>query len=177
MKASKAAIAIHSLAGSLLRMAGYSVGTILILALISGFAGAYDESYANETLVLSTFLIVLCAVLVVIGTSIKRRVHRFRQYVSLMSSQKLTSIGDIAARTSRSMDYVQKDLRKMISMRFFVNASIDMTTNKIIVCASTLPGQGDSREYDVFQCSGCGATGTKVKGMLGHCDYCGSPIQ
>ena len=177
MRASKVAIAINSLVGSLLRMAGYSVGTILILALISGFAGAYDESYANEALVLSAFLIALCAVVVVIGTRIKRRVHRFRQYVSLMSSQKLTSIGDIAARTSRSMDFVQKDLQKMISKRFFVNASIDRATNKIIVCASTLPGQGGSTEYDVFHCSGCGAAGTKAKGMLGHCDYCGSPIQ
>jgi len=177
MKSSKVAVAINSFAGSLLRIAGYSVGAILILALISGFADAYDGSYTNEALVLSGFLIALCAVLVAIGTRIKRRVHRFRQYVSLMSSQKLTSIADIAARTSRSMDFVQKDLQKMIRKRFFVNASIDMTTRKIIVCASTLPGQGGSMECEVFHCSGCGAAGTKAKGMLGHCDYCGSPIQ
>jgi len=177
MKASKAAVAINSFFGHLLCLTGYFLGSVMALSLITGFAGAYDESYANEATILGAVTIILCAVAVFTGTRMKKRVDRFRQYVSLMSSQKLTFVGDIADRTSRSDDDVKKDLQKMISKRFFVNASLDMTTNQIIVCASTLPGRGDAVEYDVFCCSGCGATGTRAKGMMGHCDYCGTPVQ
>ena len=177
MNASKAAVAIHSFLGLLLSSAGYFIGSVLILALITGFAGAYDERFANEAMVSSAFCLALCAAAVLIGARIKRRVYRFRQYVSLISSQKLTSIGDIAERTSKSTDFVLKDLQKMINRRFFVNASIDMAARKIIVCASTLPVQGGPVEYEVFHCSGCGATGTKAKDQLGHCDYCGSPAR
>jgi hypothetical protein len=150
---------------------------MLTLALITGFAGAYDESYANEAIVLSGISIGLCAAAIIMGTCIKRRVRRFRQYVSLMSMQKLIAIGDIAARTSRSAVYVKKDLQKSLRKRFFVNATIDSVTNQIIICTSTLPVQGSTVNYEVFHCSGCGAAGTKAKDMLGYCDYCGSPVR
>ena len=184
MNASKAAVGFHSLVGHLLSIAGYFVGSTFLLAFITGFAGAYDESYANEAIILSALWLILCvaavvtgARIVVTGARIKRRIHRFRQYVALMSLQKLTSIDDIAASTSRSADFVKKDLQKMIRRRFFVNASIDEAANQIIVCAHTLPVQGGSVEYEVFHCSGCGASGSKEKDKLGHCDYCGSPVQ
>jgi len=47
--------------------------------------------------------------------------------------------------------------------RFFVNATVDSVTNKIIVCAGTLPEQGGSVEYEVFRRPNCGAAGTREK--------------
>jgi len=177
MNKSKTAVAVHSMVGHLLCLIGYSLGTLILIAIFLESIGAYETKVEYETILVSLIFLGICVIGIIIGTRIKGSVNRFRQYVSLMSLQKLTSISDIAARTSKSVYLVKKDLQKMISRSFFVNATIDIAANKIIVCAETLSTQGGSAEQEVFYCPGCGAAGTRVKGMIGYCEYCGSPVQ
>jgi len=177
MKGSKTVVVINTLLGHLLCIIGYSLGSLTLLALILSSIGAYETAVEYETIVVALLFLTICVALIVMGTRIKGRLNRFKRYVSLMSLQKLDSISDIASYMSKSADFVQKDLQKMISRRFFVNAKIDLNSNKIIICPGTLPGQVGSAGYEVFQCPGCGASGTRVRGVLGYCDYCGSPVQ
>ena len=177
MNNSKTAVAVNSILGHLLCLIGYSLGTLMLIAVLLASIGAFDTPVEYETILVTLIFFGICVTGIIMGTRIKGRVNRFRQYVSLISLQKLTYLGDIAARTSKPVEFVRKDMQKMISKSFFVNATIDMVADKIIICVSTLPMPEGSVEHEVFHCSGCGAAGTRVKGMIGYCDYCGSPVQ
>jgi len=179
MSVSKSAVVANAILGKLLGMIGYSVGVLSIIVVIVAYADMGSVG-AYEALAFFLVVLVLCLFAVVKGAQIKRRVKRFRQYVSLISLQNMTALGDIAASTSRPVVFVKRDLQKMIGKRYFVNATIDLATDTIIICPGTLPVQAPAAappEYEVFQCSGCGATGKKQKGSLGYCDYCGAPTQ
>ena len=177
MNNSKTAVAVNSILGHLLCLIGYSLGTLMLIALLLASIGAFGTEVEYETILVTLIFLGICVIGVIMGTLIKRRLNRFRQYVSLISLQKLTSIGDIAARRSKPVEFVRKDLQKMIGKSLFINATIDMVADKIIICTSTLPTPDGSVEHEVFHCPGCGAAGTRVKGMIGYCDYCGSPVQ
>jgi len=176
MRASKAAIITNSVLGHVFCIVGYFFAVMLTLALVTGFAGAYEERFDNEFVILSSFAIALCVIGIIIGTRKIRMVNRFRQYVSLISLQRITDIGDIAKRLAKPKDFVKKDMQTMIKKGFFVNAMIDMAAEMIIINPSVIPVQGGAVEYEVFRCPGCGASGSRIKGMLGYCDYCGSPV-
>ena len=177
MKRSKAAIVLNSVLANVLCIVGYILGALIIIALILEVADVYETGVSFDAILLSVVVLAACVIAIITGTLIKRTIKRFRQYVSLISLQRLTSIPDIAARVSKSADFVRKDLHKMIGKRFFANASIDMLSDEIIVNAGALPVQGGPVEYEVFQCSGCGARGSRIKGGLGYCDYCGFPVK
>jgi len=123
--------------------------------------------------------------LVVTGSRIKRRNKRFRRYVSLISLQNMTSLDNIAAVTTWSVDFVRADIQKMIDKRFFANASIDLANNIVIMCGKaasaqvSAKGQGQAAmeaEIEAFECPGCGAAGKKRRGDHVECEYCGSMI-
>ena len=177
MKKSKAAIFLNSILANVLCVVGYLLGALVIIALILEVADVYDTGVSFDAILISIVVLAACVIAIVTGTIIKRSIRRFRQYVSLISLQRLTSIPAIAARVSKPADFVRKDLQKMIGKRFFANASIDMLSDEIIVNAGALPVQGGPVEYEVFQCSGCGARGSRIKGGLGYCDYCGFPVK
>jgi len=177
MKKSKAAIILNSVLANVLCIVGYILGALVAIALILEVADVYETGASFDAILLSIVVLAACVIAIVAGTIIKRSIRRFRQYVSLISLQRLTSIRDIAARVSKPVDFVRKDLQKMIGKRFFANASIDMLSDEIIVNAGALPVQGGPVEYEVFQCSGCGARGSRIKGGLGYCDYCGFPVK
>jgi len=177
MNKPKSAVGAHSVLGHLLSIVGYSLGTLMLLALLLESVGAYETEVEYETILVTSIFLGICVIGVMAGARVKGRVKRFRQYVALISLQELTSIGDIASQTNKSVEFVRKDLQKMISKRYFVNAAIDTYADKIIVGAGMPPAEGGSREYEVFHCPGCGAKGTKAKGNIGYCDYCGSPVQ
>jgi len=177
MKKSKAVVALSSILGNVLCIIGCILGAFVLLALILEIADVYETGTSFDAILISIVVLAACVVAVIAGTFIKRRVKRFRQYVSLISLQRLTSIKSIAAHMSMPADFVRNDMQKMIGQRFFANASIDLVTDEIIVTAATLPTQGGIVEYEVFSCPGCGARGSRIKGMLGYCDYCGFPVK
>ncbi|MCL2812760.1 MAG: hypothetical protein FWD25_12845 [Clostridia bacterium] len=163
-------------------MIGYLVGVLTILMLIIGYS--VDAFVPRAVLVFFLLVLALCFFCIAKGAQIKRRTNRFRHYVSLVSLQNMISLDDIANSTSKPVDFIKKDLQKMIRKRYFSNAVLDLATNRIIICPSTLPVSPLARtwavsppEYEVFQCLGCGAKGKKQKGLVGYCDFCGSPNQ
>jgi len=194
---SKAAVAVNAILGKILSIIGYTLGSLIILSFFSGYTST------GEVIVAVVF-IALCVVAVLGGMRIKRRIKRFKKYIELISARQITSLDDIAANTSKSVDFVRNDLQKMIDKKFFMNAAIDHAAGEIIIrgakasapsssaIAGQAQGQGHAaqaqyfasgtaqasarveREMETFVCSGCGATGIKIKGAPGSCEYCGS---
>jgi len=153
-------------------------GLSLFMLLVALFE--MDEKDASVLIAL-LLLLALCVFSIAKGAQIKRRIRRFKRYVSLISAQGMTSLESIAASTKQSLDFVRNDLQKMITKKFFAHAAIDFATDSILIggsgasVAASPPAQTHApAEYEPFACPGCGATGKKMKGIPYDCEYCGS---
>ena len=201
MNLSKVVVVANSTIGNAL----YIFGGIFTFFPLFGFIVFAIQGNININDVILLLVILAASVSSIVkGTQIKRRVDRFKQYVSLISREKINSIDQIAVATNQSADFVRKDLQKMIDKRFFANAFIDTATNNIIIVGGqTAPETSTNTEYtappsasvqnlartapvlsqnvvqatmEAVDCSGCGASATKLKGTQSSCEYCGSLI-
>ena len=66
-----------------------------------------------------------CAFLTAKGAGIRKRIKRFREYLSIMRGAEFYDIGDLAEKIGKKKDFVKADLNKMISMRMFPEGHID----------------------------------------------------
>jgi len=174
MKTSKAAVVANSAFGKIVSIIGYIFGPLMLLVLLFGL----PEEDTVGTAVICIILIAFSVLAIIKGVQIKRRVKRFKQYVSLISGQQMTSLENIAASTNQTVDFVGNDLKKMIKSRFFAQAKIDTAANEIVIGGTaTRPKRSQTQtELEDYICSGCDAQGSKPKGSGGICDYCGSPV-
>lgn len=184
MNTSKVAVTVSAFLGKMASITGYFL-TFLFLgtsAVLMHEVVQDGSMEATAGLIVVLVLLFFSVLLIVSGAKAKRRIKRFRRYVSLISGHNMTSIDELASSTSRPAAFVKKDLRKMIARRFFTNAAIDEAANEIIIGGGAAAGSGVQsqsaapRESETFCCRGCGASGVKPKGLPGTCDYCGSAI-
>ena len=120
------------------------------------------------------------------GIRIKQRIKRFRAYVSVLSAGDTVTVDTLANKTGLSIDFVQKDLKKMIDRKFFTNAYIDASTREIIIGNRTKNNDSQPNaqtqsmptvaEMESKRCPSCSAMGKKQKGLSGMCEYCGTVI-
>jgi len=181
---SRTAVAASAILGKLASLFGYTFGVIMLLALLRVSSG-----HTEVAAVLLVFLL-LCVLAVVKGARVKKRIRRFRNYVSLISGAHITSLHGIAGSTWQSVDFVRADMQKMIDKGFFVGVAIDRNTDELIIggqrgqAAAPPPIPSPSAVPPVksagpsgnesFTCTGCGAAGTKRKGASAECEYCGT---
>lgn len=177
MNTSKATVVANAALGKIASIIGWVFGSFMFALTISFI---FD---GDDTAIFTLVLLAGCVFLIIKGAKIKKRIKRFKKYVYSISVENMTSLNDLAESTHQSVDYVRNDLQDMISRKFFANASIDMATNKIVVGCRNISttfqhsAQPVSQtEYETFNCTGCGALGTKLKGTQGSCEYCGSPL-
>ncbi|MCL2572344.1 MAG: hypothetical protein FWE11_08060 [Defluviitaleaceae bacterium] len=196
---SKASITMSTIVGKILSLVGFGAvglfGLVLIVMLAEG---------DTEAVIGSAVFIIPGLFMIIQGRKIKNRIRRFRTYVSSIS-RGTTSIDAMASFVGKSSDFVIRDLYKMISKNYFVNARVDTVTRQIIIGRPThmpfhpqphmpphsqphmpnpggfpSPGVGGGHQppaIDSYTCNGCGATGTKQRGFHIQCDYCGSMIK
>ena len=176
MNTSKSAIIASAAKGKIASIVGYCgialflLGAVLML-LDSGLG----------TAIVGFVIAALFIPFIRMGSTIKKRIKRFKQYVSLISNQKMILISDLASATRQSASFVRDDLATMISKNFFTDASLDLTANehKIVIGRKTtvpiasIPTKTQAEMEDIT-CVGCGAAVAKLKGESGKCDYCGS---
>jgi len=188
MHSSKVAVTASAVLGKALTIIGY-IGSIffLIILIVSIVDPSIDEPGTELGMNITFIILVVVFVLLILkGYQITRRIVRFKRYISRISEQHITSLERLAAIDSRSVDFVIKDLQKMIDKKFFTNAFIDIATNKIVV--GNKPGfssgsvsqqiqNSAQTEMEPYVCSGCGASGVKPKGALAVCEYCGSVVK
>ena len=186
MNLSKVAVVANSMLGMVLII----LGSVLILFSLLMIIIIIGDGLGGEIAVL--LLLAASVWFIVKGVQIRRRVKRFRQYVSLISEQNMRSIEQIAEVTNQSVDFLIKDLQTMIDKGFFANAVINRATNDIIIGGQTVPVASinsaqtippvSSQNFVaqvqewVIDCEGCGAS-NRVPGQVGECEYCGSLLQ
>ena len=180
MSTSKAAVVASSLMGKIASIVGYIFGIFSLMIIIVGITDL-DSPGAFGAVVFLLGVLAVSVFLIVRGIKIKRRIKRFKQYISLISGAGMTSVASIAGATTHSVDFVSNDLQRMIDKKFFANAAIDYQSGEILI-GGRAPGtaavaqQVVTAEYECVACSGCGANNSKQKGLSDTCDYCGSPI-
>jgi hypothetical protein len=181
MNTSKVALVANATLGKILSIIGYALGALAVIALLTIFISELDSDTVIGIIFTLVVLLPLGIFFIVKGLRIKQRIKRFKQYVSLISSQQMTSIENIAASTSQTVDFVTKDLAAMIKRRFFANATIDMASHEIVIAGkkSSPPAQAKGTaflEMEAYICAGCEAEGQKPKGGNTSCDYCGNAV-
>ena len=120
---------VGSIAGILYTVFGFLGSTVLGILLIlysiwtSFFGGFLIDSTIYLGVVLTFF--VLSVGLSLRGRHLRKRVKRFKQYVSSLDGQSYCSIQELAIAVRKKEKFVVKDLRKMIDLGMFKEAHID----------------------------------------------------
>lgn len=178
MNYTNSAVNHSNITGKLISATGYLITLFFGLLSLIFFQAPYEWKYLEVHLV-CTFIAMIGVFLIIKGIRIKRRLARFTHYVSLMSTEQMTSIPSIASNTSRPVAFVKKDLQDMINRKFFTNASINLTTEEIVFrrtdATSTLY-HPEKVEKKTIYCPSCGAHRTKQNEKAEYCEYCGSLI-
>lgn len=176
---SKAKVTAVTLWGKLLSIIGY----IIIIFYIIGFITTIsDPNIDHDFIVLFVLLIIFAGIsllFIIPGWKIKKRLKRFRTYVRIISTERITSIDLIALKLNQSIDFVRNDLQKMIDKKYFINAYIDKENNEIVIAGLSFYTSDEEQEIEnpeVVQCKSCGAMNTKQMGSAAQCQYCGSSI-
>lgn len=183
MNTSKGAVVASSITGKIASILGYIVGGFSLLIILFGMTDLESEG-AVPALIFFIIIFILSILSVLKGLSIKKRLLRFRKYVELISVDHITSLENIAASTSQSIDFVRADLQKMIDKKYFINANLDLRSGEVIIGGNKAPAQASAEStpqnnqisYETVKCPGCGATNVKPMGATSSCEYCGSVL-
>lgn len=176
---SRSAIVVHRIMGVLASVVGYFIDFIFGITLLFGRLKG-----AASIIVLLIFLVV-GTLLIAYGIKTKRRIQRFKKYVSIISLENEISLENIASSCSQSLDFVTKDLQTMINQKFFTNAYIDKNTNTIILERKNTAYTHDtvkeaysvtSNNSKAVTCKNCGASNNIIIGTIAECEFCGSAI-
>lgn len=181
MNTSKSAIVISTIIGKVCSIIGYILVVTLGLPLVMG---AFKNTDIGVYIFVS-IIILLGVLLILFGIKTKRRIKRFKRYVLLISNEHMISLQNLATTTSQSIDFIKKDLQKMINKKYFTNASIDLGTGVIVIGnrqqivpnINTTTQENIPIEIETITCSGCGATNSRQKGIVGYCEYCGTILK
>ena len=125
---------------------------------------------------LAFFYIIVGGLFIYNGIRIKRRINRFKHYVSLISLQGITRLEILAAQTAKPVTFVREDLQKMINKKFFRSASIDAIKGEILITGGQTFAQGSPASLENYNCSRCGGSGIQEKRSTTICEYCGSVV-
>jgi hypothetical protein len=182
MNKSKVAVVASVVTGKILSIAGWIGAILFALVGTIGLAGVDEGDSVIAVFIICLILVGISILMILKGIQIKGRIKRFKQYVSLISSQQMTSLDNIAVNVNKPVDFVKTDIQKMISMSFFANASID-ANNEIIIggkskstLASAQTQTATQAEMVTYTCNGCDSQGTKPKGSSASCEYCGNAV-
>jgi hypothetical protein len=176
--ASKSAVMIAVIAGKISTVVGWIFAVFFLLGLLGAAAGGVG--YVIFCLV----CIALGVLLIVYGKKTKDRIRRFRKYITIITIQNQTAVDQIANIVQMPVNFILADIKKMIDKKYFVGAYIDQTTNSIAFHGKAVTAANNeinedaapNREMQIVACKSCGAQNHIVKGTVGECEYCGSPL-
>lgn len=168
---SKITVAVNIIQGKAASVLGYFLSIFAII----GFSIEVSQEVktGSEGFIIAIVMFIIGVLCILKGIEIKRRIKRFRKYVSLISIQNMTSIDDLAVNIQKTANFVKTDLQKMIDKKFFVHAVINIKTNQIIIMID--PKLQEKTRGAV--CEYCGARGKVTDGQINECEYCGSILK
>ena len=113
--------------GILLCAFGYPVAVISGILLLLGIAGLFliKPGEALAVLIVSLVFTGVFGGMAGAGTSILKRIGRFKKYMSFLQDREYCDIKELAEKTGKTAKYVAKDLRKMIESGWFRQGHLD----------------------------------------------------
>lgn len=127
-KSSKSTVPVGKVSGILLTVFG-SIGSmgfliaIIVLAII-GFSLDINTMYNIIAFILLPCFIASMALLLS-GSKIRKRLNRYKKYITQMYNRNYCMIKDFSSITGRSIKYIARDLQKMIDIGMFPEGHID----------------------------------------------------
>lgn len=166
--------------------------TISIIQMIAGIAILFlfvlctimyltDPVFAAEVDI--GFLIVclifdgLGVLLIVLSIRTQRLLKAFRAYTAALANSSNGFIPELAASLGASEDMVKRNLERMIARKYFPNAFFDRNANCILPRKPAIRQRAAAPEMVTVKCKGCGGINTLIRGQVGECEYCGSPLK
>lgn len=180
MNSSKAAIVVSQIIEKLQLIAG----TILtILFGLPGIICLFDKKTSAGAIIILFIFAALGILLIIFSRKRKKLINDFKTYVQILSVDPKVSIDDLASGLGTSQDVVKNNINLMIKKKYFSNAYIDTENNRVVFPVvseqqqTIAPEAGKSNiEYITVTCKSCGGINKIAKGIVGECDYCGSPL-
>jgi len=180
MNSSKAAIVVSQIIEKLQLISGIIITILFGITLIASIG----DKKAGAGITITMFVITALGVLLIVfSRKRKKLINDFKTYVQRLSADPTGSINNLAAGLGTSQDVVKNNLNMMIKKRYFSNAYIDTENNRVVFSVvseqqqTNAPKASQSNiEYITVTCKSCGGINKVIKGTVGECDYCGSPL-
>ena len=118
---------------------------------------------------------IVIIVSLIFGLWIERRNALKRKYITLIESQNILNLNEIAQASNKSYEQVSKDIEKMIEQGYFEGVYIDFS-NGSVVATNRAVGIGKELDERMVICSSCGAN-TVVSSINNKCEYCGTVLE
>ncbi len=137
--------------------------TIFMVMALGGYS--MDKNRENATFGTLTVVVLLLAIGVFMiwhGFGKAKRIQRLKRYEDIIVEQNIKELDEIAKCIGRPIDFVTKDIQRLLNENYFKDCRIDLKQRILIV--------GISRT--IF-CSSCGAKNTTSNSK---CRFCGSPL-
>lgn len=173
----KADRSFHKAAARALRLAGYILLINCCIALLVLIWQAHDASDVGG-IVLLTLFAVGGILLLVKGSHILAGIQRRQVLINEIVNQGMTSIDEIASRTTKPAGEVLYDIQEMSQGGFLPGYQVDPQNRRVWRPAAARPAAetgvpGAVPELAQFTCTGCGARNQVQKnGPRVVCEYC-----
>jgi len=185
MKQSKTAIVVSQIIEKLQLIGGIFLTIVFGLSAIICMADGYTEI---SVVIVMYIIAIIGVVLIVFSRKRHNLIKSFRIYVSYLSVNPTGLIENLAEDLGISQNIIKNNLTIMIDRKYFANAYIDKTENRIVFPASSMADTSSDNNYSTKQddsnsefvdvnCKSCGGINRILKGRTSRCDYCGSYIK
>lgn len=189
MNKSKVAIAVSQIIELIEKIFGICWGVLCVFAALDAM---FDSSKGRAEIVLIIGMLIFAAFgfwVYYLGRNRMKMRLEFKKYVAQLSLDPSGSLAGLASATGTSVEVVKKNLKYMISKKFFTDAFVDERDNRLILLSMEKKAQQQAQvmqntapeepqpEFVSCTCRCCGGMSKIVKGTVGECDYCGSPLQ
>lgn len=131
MNKSKSAIVFSTIIEKIQLILGIFLAVIFGACTIASFVEPILG--ANGFLVFCIIVDAISVVLIVFSRKRHNLIRDFKSYVAQLSNDPTGSIENLAASSGTSIDVVKKNLQKMIDRKYFCNATIDHSSNCIVL--------------------------------------------
>ena len=169
------------------------VGILIVIIFgLTAIMATFTEDFKLDMFIIFYVITGLGIWMIILSRKRKKLISDFKLYVARLSMDPTGSIDNLALTLGLSQDAVRNNLKKMILKKYFVNAYIDTTTNCIVLPHdkeknsntynqnSSTYNLNNQNTYEVediaVTCKNCGGINKIIKGKVGVCEYCGSPI-
>ncbi|MCM1233168.1 MAG: hypothetical protein NC489_23865 [Ruminococcus flavefaciens] len=182
MNKSKVSIAMSQVIEKIEKIAGVCCAVFFgLIALVAMFDGSEDPA---GMIILMWFLCAAGIAVFMAGQKRTKMRLEFKKYVTQLSVDPSGSLENLASATGTSVDVVKNNLKYMIKKAFFTDAFINEQENELVLLSiaqrsqqqNTSTGTSAQAEMVACTCPCCGGINKIIKGMVGECDFCGSPL-